>query len=257
MDARVDGKVVVVTGGSRGIGQATAIEFINSGAKGVVITSRKPDNVDQSVKEIGDATGRPEAVLGVVAPADDVEAAERAIADTIAHFGSCDVLVNNAGTNPAPGTLADVNLGAVDKLWSVNQKGPIIWAQQVWHQWMEANGGVIINVASVGGLLVGPVIGAYNVSKAALIHTTKQMAFEMAPGVRVNAVAPAVVKTKLSAMLWENGEEAVANMHPMKRLGEPADVANAIVFLSSDKATWLTGVVLPVDGGVVGAAAAL
>ena len=90
-----------------------------------------------------------------------------------------------------------------------------------------------------------------------MIHTTKQMAFEMAPGVRVNAVAPAVVKTKLSAMLWENGEEAAANMHPMKRLGEPADVANAIVFLSSDKATWLTGVVLPVDGGVVGAAAAL
>lgn len=257
MDARVDGKVVVVTGGSRGIGQATAVEFINSGAKGVVVTSRKPDNVEQAVAEIAEATGRPEAIHGIVAPADDVEAAEKAIAETIAHFGSCDVLINNAGTNPAPGALSDVNLGAVDKLWSVNQKGPIIWAQQVWHQWMEKNGGVIINVASVGGLLVGPMIGAYNVSKAALVHTTKQMAFEMAPSVRVNAVAPAVVKTKLSAMLWENGEEAAANMHPMKRLGDPEDVANAIVFLSSDKASWLTGVVLPVDGGVVGAAAAL
>jgi len=257
MDARVDGKVVVVTGGSRGIGQATAIEFLRSGAKGVVITSRKRDNVDASVAEIIEATGRAEAVLGIVAAADDVEAAERAIAETIAHFGSCDVLVNNAGTNPAPGALADVNLGAVDKTWSVNQKGPMIWAQQVWHQWMAANGGVIVNVASVGGLVVAPVIGAYNVSKAALVHMTKQMAFEMAPRVRVNAVAPGVVRTKLSAMLWESGEEAAANMHPLKRLGETDDVANAIVFLASDKATWLSGVILPVDGGVVGAAAAL
>lgn len=257
MDARVDGKVIVVTGGSRGIGQATAMEFLNSGAKGVVITSRKAGNVEASVAEIIAATGRPDAILGIVAAADDVEAAERAIGETIAHFGSCDVLVNNAGTNPAPGALADVNLSAVDKTWSVNQKGPMIWAQQVWHQWMASNGGVIVNVASVGGLVVAPVIGAYNVSKAALVHMTKQMAFEMAPGVRVNAVAPGVVRTKLSAMLWENGEEAAANMHPLKRLGETDDVANAIVFLASDKATWLSGVILPVDGGVVGAAAAL
>ena len=257
MDARVDGKVIVVTGGSRGIGQVTAIEFLNSGAKGVVVTSRKPDNIERSVAEIIAATDRPDAILGVVAAVDDVAAAERAIVQTIEHFGSCNVLVNNAGTNPAAGPLADVNLGAVDKTWSVNQKGPMIWAQMAWHQWMSEHGGVIINVASVGGLLVGPMIGAYGISKAALAHMTKQLAFEMAPTVRVNAVAPGVVKTKLSSMLWENDEEAVANMHPLKRLGEPEDVANAIVFLASDKATWLSGVVLPVDGGVVGAAAAL
>lgn len=253
MDARVDGKVAIVTGGSRGIGLATAVELINSGAKGVVITSRKPDNAEVAVAEIAEATGRPEAVHAIVAAADDAERANAAVAETIAHFGSCDILVNNAGTNAAPGNLSDVDMGAVDKTWAVNQRGPIVWTAEAWNQWMKDHGGAVVNVASVGGLAPGAVIGAYNISKAALLHTTRQQAFEMAPGVRVNAVAPAVVKTKLSRMLWENGEEAAANLHPLKRLGVPEDVAHAIVFLCSDKATWLTGVTLPVDGGVTGA----
>ena len=257
MEVRVDGKVAVVTGGSRGIGQAIAEELIRSGATGVVITSRKPDNLSSAIAAIGEATGLPERIHGVIAPADDPAAARSAINETIERFGACDILINNAGTNPAVGNLADVDLGAVDKTWAVNQRGPIVWAQQAWHQWMSRNGGVIINTASVGGFAPGPMIGAYNVSKAALIHITRQLAMEMAPGVRVNAVAPAVVKTKLSEMLWSHDEAGVAKTHPLNRLGEPSDIANAVVFLCSDKASWITGVTLPVDGGVVGASGAI
>ncbi len=253
MDARVDDKVAIVTGGSRGIGLATAVELINSGARGVVITSRKPDNVEAAVSEISQLTGRPEAVHGIVAAADDADRARDGVAETISHFGACDILVNNAGTNPAPGNLADVDLGALDKTWSVNQRAPILWAAQVWNQWMSTHGGSIVNVASVGGLQPARVIGAYNIAKAALIHTTRQLALEMAPTVTVNAVAPAVVKTRISRLLWEADESAAAATHPLNRLGVPEDVANAIVFLCSDKATWITGVTLPVDGGVTGA----
>lgn len=257
MDVRVDGKVAIVTGGSRGIGMAIAEELIRSGAAGAVITSRKPDNLETAVAELVEKTAAPDRIHGVIGPADDVGAATAAVAETIERFGSCDILVNNAGTNPAIGTLADVDLGAVDKTWAVNQKGPVIWAQQAWHQWMAEHGGVIINTASVGGFAPGPMIGAYNVSKAALIHITRQLAMEMAPGVRVNGVAPAVVKTKLSEMLWAHDEAAVAKTHPLQRLGEPSDIANAVVFLCSDKASWITGVTLPVDGGVIGASGAI
>ncbi|MDH3194413.1 MAG: SDR family oxidoreductase [Acidimicrobiia bacterium] len=253
MDARVDDQVAIVTGGSRGIGLATAAELINSGARGVVITSRKPDNVEAAVKEIAELTGRPESIHGIVAAADDPDQARFGVAEAIGHFGACDILINNAGTNPAPGNLADVDLGALDKTWSVNQRGPILWAAQAWNQYMAANGGSIVNVASVGGIQPARVIGAYNIAKAALIHTTRQLALEMAPTVTVNCVAPAVVKTRISRLLWEADEEAAANTHPLKRLGVPQDVANAIVFLCSDKATWITGVTLPVDGGVTGA----
>ncbi len=257
MDARVDDRVAIVTGGSRGIGLATAVELINSGARGVVVTSRKPDNLEAAVAEIREAVDRPEAVHGIVAAADDDARATEAVAETIAHFGAVDILVNNAGTNPAVGNLADVDLGALDKTWDVNQRAPIVWSAQVWQQWMAEHGGAIVNVASVGGLGPSPLLGAYNVSKAALIYTTRQMAFEMAPTVRVNAVAPAVVKTRLSELLWSADEQGAADQHPLRRLGLPEDIANAIVFLASDKASWITGITLPVDGGVVNASSSV
>jgi NAD(P)-dependent dehydrogenase (short-subunit alcohol dehydrogenase family) len=253
MDVRVDGKVALVTGASRGIGQATALELAISGAEGVVLTSRKLENLEQSRADLISAGASPERLHVIVARADSESDAAMAVAETIERFGACDILVNNAGTNPAAGPLATVDLGAVDKTWAVNQRGPLVWCQQAVRQWMSDHGGSIVNVASVGGVRPAPVLGAYNISKAALIHMTHQLASELAPLVRVNAVAPGVVKTRLSGSLWQGMEDHAAAGHPLARLGEPADVARAIVFLASEASSWTTGVVLPVDGGVLGA----
>jgi 3-oxoacyl-[acyl-carrier protein] reductase len=255
MDVRVDGKVALVTGASRGIGQATALELVNSGAEGVVLTSRKPDNLARSKEEMITAGAPADRIHTIVAKADVDQDAVRAVAGTIERFGACDILVNNAGTNPAPGPLVTVDMGAVDKTWAVNQRAPLVWCQQVVVQWMADHGGSIVNVASVGGLRPAPILGAYNISKAAVVHLTHQLAFELAPKIRVNGVAPGVVKTRLAGSLWEGNEEQAAAGHPLNRLGEPEDVARAIVFLVSDAASWITGVVLPVDGGVIGAGA--
>jgi NAD(P)-dependent dehydrogenase (short-subunit alcohol dehydrogenase family) len=250
MDVRVDGKVAIVTGASRGIGEACAAELLASGATGVTITSRKLENIEEAALRLDDD----ERVLPMVARADDPDAAMKAVADTIRRFGSLDILVNNAGTNPSAGHLADVDLGAIEKTWSVNQMGPLLFARQAWKQWMHDHGGAIVNIASVGGLQPAPILGAYNVSKAALVHLTRQLALEFAPKVRVNAVAPSVVRTRLAAALWDGIESQTAANHPLHRIGEPEDIARAVTFLVSDAASWITGVTLPVDGGVTGAA---
>lgn len=252
MDVRFEGKAALVTGGTRGIGEATAGELLESGAAGVAVTSRRAENLE-AVAERLDADDR---LLTIEARADDDAAAADAVGSVIERFGSLDILVNNAGTNPAPGALAEVDLGALDKTWAVNQRGPVVWSREAWNQWMRTNGGVIVNVASVGGVRPGMALGAYNMSKAALIYLTQQLAYEMAPGVRVNAVAPSVVRTRLSALLWDGLEEHTAAAHPLGRIGEPEDVANAIAFLASDEASWITGVLLPVDGGALGATTA-
>jgi NAD(P)-dependent dehydrogenase (short-subunit alcohol dehydrogenase family) len=257
MDMRVDGKVAIVTGASRGIGLETARVLVESGAEGVVITSRKPETVERAFDELvsgGVPAGR---LLALAARADSDEAAEETMAKTLERFGSIDILVNNAGTNPSGGAIMSVDMGAIDKTWAVNQRAPLVWARSAYRHWMMDNGGSIVNVASVGGIRPAPIMGAYNVSKAALIHLTHQLAFELAPKIRVNAVAPGVVKTRLSEMLWSVDEQAAASTHPLGKLGEPIDVAAAIVYLSSDQARWLTGVILPVDGGVVGASGSL
>ena len=254
MDARVDDKVALVTGASRGIGEAIARGFLASGARGVVVTSRREENLEGATERLGN----PDRVAAVAARADTEEGAHASVAAAVDRFGACDILVNNAGTNPAIGALVDVDLGAVDKTWSVNQRGPLLYARAAWHGWMKDHGGVICNTASVGGLRPGPMLGAYNISKAALIFLTKQLAFELAPTVRVVGVAPAVVKTRLSELLWkEDDGAAAATTHPLARLGEVDDVANAVVFLCSEQAGWLTGLTLEVDGGVVNASTAL
>ncbi|HXV70561.1 MAG TPA: SDR family oxidoreductase [Acidimicrobiia bacterium] len=252
MDVSIAGKVALVTGGSRGIGQATALEFARSGAKGVVITSRRQDNADEARAELIGAGVDQDLILALAARADDEDAARETVKATVGFFGSCDILVNNAGTNPAFGNLMEVDLGALDKTWSVNMRAPLLWVRAAYDVWMHENGGSIVNVASVAGLRPSPFMGAYNISKAGLVHLTRQLALELAPDIRVNAVAPGVVKTRLAGALLED-EDATAAMHPLNRVGEPEDVARLIVFLGSDASSWMTGAIVPVDGGVTGA----
>lgn len=252
MKVTVEGKVALVTGGSRGIGQETAWLLAQSGARGVVITSRKQENVDASRSELIGEGVDGDRILALAARADDEDSAHSAMKATVDAFGTCDILVNNAGTNPAFGNLMEVDLGALDKTWAVNMRAPLLWVRAAYRAWMKDHGGAVVNVASVAGLRPSPMMGAYNISKAGLVHMTRQLALELAPEIRVNAVAPAVVKTRLAGMLLEN-EKATAAMHPLRRVGEPGDVARLIVFLASDASSWMTGTVVPVDGGVTGA----
>ena len=252
MNVSVQGKVALITGGSRGIGLATALEFARSDAEGVVITSRKVENIEAAKQEMVAAGVDEDRVLALALRADDEDSANEAVARTIDTFGACDILVNNAGTNPAAGNLMEVDLGALDKTWAVNMRAPLLWVRAAHAAWMGAHGGSVVNVASVAGLRPSPFMGAYNISKAGLIHMTRQLAQELAPGMRVNAVAPGVVKTRLAGALLVD-EETTARMHPLGRVGEPEDVARLIVFLGSDASRWMTGTTVPVDGGVVGA----
>lgn len=241
------GRTALITGGTRGIGLGIATELVARGAN-VVITARKPDELDAAVAELDpDGTGRALAVRG---SADDDAHQADAVAQAVERYGRLDCLVPNAAVNPQYGPLVDADLGAVRKVFEVNVTAVLGWVQQAWRQSMSSSGGSVLVVASVGGLRTGSPIGAYNASKAAVIHLVRQLGAEMGPTVRVNAIAPAVVKTTFATALYEGREDEVAAAYPMKRLGVPEDTAKAAAFLLSDDASWITGETLVVDGGV-------
>lgn len=244
MDVRYDGKVTLVTGASKGIGRAIAAELVASGAS-VMLSSRKADALEAACADIGGDTA------WFAANAGDPDDAAACVAATLERFGRIDVLVNNAATNPYGGPTLGIDLARFDKTVQVNWRGPLVWSQEVWSQWMSEHGGVILNVASIGALAVEPTIGIYNGTKAALVHLTKQLAAELSPGVRVNAVLPGLVKTDMAKALWERGEEAIAARVPLRRLGVAEDIAKAAAFLCSDDASWITGTTLVVDGGML------
>jgi NAD(P)-dependent dehydrogenase (short-subunit alcohol dehydrogenase family) len=242
MEIRLDGKVALVTGASKGIGKAIASELAASGAK-VLLSSRKQEALEAAAAEM---EGEVEVFA---ANAGEPEQAAACVQACVDRFGGLDILVNNASTNPYYGPLMGIDVGAAEKTHRVNQLGYVVWSQQAWQAAMKERGGTILNIASVGGLSVEPTLGYYNLTKAAEIHLTRHLAAELSPGVRVNAIAPGIIRTDFSRALWEANEELVAARTPLKRVGEPEDVARAALFLVSDAASWITGHTIVVDGG--------
>ncbi len=241
MQISMEGKVALVTGGSRGIGKAIAATMAAAGAK-VMISSRKQDALDAAA---GEMQGE---VATHAGNAGDPEVARAVVAATIDRFGGLDILVNNAATNPYYGETLGVDEGRFDKTFQVNLRGPLFWCQAAWDQAMKDKPGVIVNIASVGGLRSEAGLGVYNLTKAALIHLTRQLANELGP-TRVVGIAPGLVQTDFAAFLVENFGDRLAKQLPLQRLGDPQDIANLATFLASDAASWITGDTYVIDGG--------
>jgi NAD(P)-dependent dehydrogenase (short-subunit alcohol dehydrogenase family) len=241
-----EGRTALVTGASRGIGLAIARSLVERGAR-VVVTARKPEALEEAVA----ALGGPHDALGIAGKADDPEHQQDVVRRTVETFGRLDLLVNNAGINPVAGPLIDLDLGAARKIVEVNALGALAWAQEAHRAWQAEHGGAIVNISSVSGVKPAPGIAMYGASKAMMISLTESLAVELGPGVRVNAVAPAVVKTTFATALYAEGEEKVSAAYPMKRLGTPEDVAGLVGFLVSDAASWITGETVRVDGGLL------
>ncbi len=248
MDVRLEGKVALVTGASRGIGRAIAEGMAASGAA-VMLSSRKVEDLETAAEEIRAATGADVDVFA--ANAGEPDQADACVAATVERFGGVDILVNNAATNPYFGPTMEIDASRFDKTVAVNWRGPLMWAQAAWRASMAERGGVVLNIASIGGMSVESSIGVYNGTKAAVIHLTRQLALELSPGVRVVGIAPGLVKTDMARALWEPNEEAMARHMPVGRLGVPEDIANAAVFLCSDAASWITGTTVVIDGGAL------
>ena len=241
MEISLRGKTALVTGASRGIGKAIAKSFVDAGAQ-VMLTSRKIDALHAAANEMDGETEV------FAANAGDIEQAQACVDATMKRFGKIDILVNNAATNPYYGDTLGVDSARFDKTFQVNLKGPLFWSQAAWNASMQNNPGVILNIASVGGLRAEHGLGVYNLTKAAVIHLTSQLACELGK-TRVLGIAPGLVKTQFASVLIENFGDKLAAALPTKRLGEPQDIANFALFLCSDLASWITGETYVIDGG--------
>jgi 3-oxoacyl-[acyl-carrier protein] reductase len=246
MTSRFAGKTALVTGGSRGTGLAIVAELLDQGAS-VALTGRKEEALAEAKRELGDRG----ALLCVQANAAATDETPALVARVVDAFGSLDMVVNNVGISPYFGPLMDAPIDAVGKTFHTNVLGALALLQAAWHGWMAEHGGSVVNVSSVGAKRTAANLGAYALTKAALSHLTMQASAELAPRVRVNAVAPAIIKTRFSRARYQGREQELLDRYPMGRLGEPADVAKAVCFLLSEDAAWITGEVLDIDGGAL------
>jgi NAD(P)-dependent dehydrogenase (short-subunit alcohol dehydrogenase family) len=244
----LSGRVALITGASRGIGSATAEALAEQGAH-VVLSSRKQADLDQEAAAINERY--PEAATAIAAHAGRPEELETLVKEVMQRFSRIDILVNNAATNPYFGPIMGAELSAWDKTFEVNLRGMFILSRLVYEASMESRGGAIVNVASIGGIRPGVGLGVYNVTKAGVIMLTRQLAKELGARVRVNAVAPGVIKTRFAEALW--GNETIMDRllagNPMGRIGTPDEVAGVIAFLASDAASYVNGEVIVIDGG--------
>jgi len=247
-DFRLDDRVALVTGASRGIGRAVALGLAKAGAHVALAARRLPDLEDVA----GEVTALGRRALPVSAHTGRREEIDRLFDTVGSELGRLDILVNNAATNPTFGPLVEMDETAWDKVMALNVKGYLLTAQRA-ARLMRAQGrGSIVNVSSTGGLRASPGIGAYSVSKAAVIMLTRVLARELASaGIRVNAVAPALVETRFSEALWKDPQilSRYLEATPMNRTAQPEEMAGAVVYLCSDAASYVTGQTLVLDGG--------
>jgi len=245
----LQGRVAIVTGASRGIGSAIADELAARGAT-VVLSSRKQADLDEVAARIN--ASRPDSAIAIAAHGGRPAELEHLVDLTLDRLGKIDILVNNSATNPYFGFTLDADLAAWDKTFEVNLRGIFALTQLVVNRDMKKHGGAIVNIASVGGQRVAFGLGIYNVTKAAVIHLTKQLALELgSSGIRVNAVAPGLIKTRFAEALWGNEEilGRVLESTALGRIGDPPEIARVVAFLASDAASYMTGEVVTVDGG--------
>ena len=247
----LEGKVAVVTGASRGIGEAIAVRLAEQGAQ-VVLAARKPEGLARVAERIGAAGGK---ALMVAAHTGKPEEVKGLFDRALAHFGKVDVLVNNAATNVHFGPMLEVEDGAWDKTFEVNVRGYFLAIRALARHLEERDApGSIINVASIMGLRAAPLQGVYGMTKAAVLSMTQTLAQELGPrGVRVNAIAPGLVDTRFASVLIQNEElrGRLVGRSALGRHAQPDEIAGAAVFLASDAASYLTGQVLVVDGGTI------
>ena len=252
MTPRMNGKVALVTGGSTGIGRATALEFAAAGARVALANSRNVDAGQDVVKHIREGGGEALFVQTDVARAPEVAAL---VDQTVEHFGRLDYACNNAGVSGVPASVVDTDEALWDSVIDINLKGVWLCMKYEIPAMLKYGGGAIVNVSSAGGLVGTAGLGAYTASKHGVVGLTKVAALEYAQaGVRVNAVCPGVIRTSLFEQAAEQdpefGRTQIAR-HPIGRLGAPEEVSAAVIWLCSDAAAFVTGAALPIDGGAV------